>query len=134
MPGILGFIYGFQYQNRRTGECFEVVLLNLNVFDEMLTYIAQIYLPGNWPTLGLCYKDLMDINASIQTKCNLDILLTRTAEIWSIEGASAFLGRIAMGLATQGYFFYLYYVSAPSDFYRMEVIGQIISLAADFKV
>ena len=86
VPIILGFIYGMQYNKNGQSDCFQAIELNLILIDEILLYVQTIYMPSNWANLGMTYKNAVDISASIQNYCMLEILINKLVGLFSYQG------------------------------------------------
>ena len=65
IPIILGLVYGFQYNKRSPGNCYESIELSLILIDEILALVSNFAEPQNWSNLALVGNDLIDVSASI---------------------------------------------------------------------
>ena len=68
---ILGFAYGLQYTEHKSGKCYTAIESDILNIDTMLSLLGNAYLPENWADILLTSQDLVDLQAAIFANCNI---------------------------------------------------------------
>ena len=78
--------------------CYESVELDLVIIDEMLQLLIGIYIPENWYKIVYVGKDIVDLFATIENYCKMELFASNVIETFSVQGVSGLASRIISSL------------------------------------